>query len=619
MRLAQFVSARLSLRAVVWISLVAAILIALAEPYAFLFLTPPTPVVLLSALAVYLHRRRWADGLMFAIPLILAEEVERGFGAPLLGTLALPILILTGRACLAMVLASSCLGLLMAGVYLKDTFAGSPLTWHDFKFFFLRFQDNVGVMATQPTLVMFAGAILGAIGTAVWAAWCWDQRSNAKPVTTSARLCSALLALSAIVWSTQQMQREVEKVVASGIWNIAVPLDATIAPLSRFAAMISSQPAWQPKPTSTAEFVRFAGNAAARSGPLHSPADIVVILQESQFNPATIAGCPPELCRLAIFDPADSIVAQGPLRVHVFGGGTWLSEFALATGVPHTAFGTAGGFAPFNIAPGVRRSFVLSLKAAGYRTVAIYATRGGMMNGRAAYRSYGFDAFYGAEDLGLSGAFDTPDHVIHAAARRVLAQERAQGAPVFLFVQTIFNHAEHGIGLQRVPETLLRKAHASFAARREAESVADYVWRTQEFAREMAVTRAAVLNSGRPAVLAWFGDHQPPFGSALALRSRIRSFAGTAGRFPPKFQTWYQVQSNMGSPPRIGAERQVLDIVFLPGLLAQAAGIRFDDWIASNVAARQGCDGLLEECTRPEIRDAYLTHLMSDLHAFELP
>jgi hypothetical protein len=305
------------------------------------------------------------------------------------------------------------------------------------------------------------------------------------------------------------------------------------------------------------------------------------------------------------------------MQVHVFGGGTWLSEFAFSDGVPHTTFGAAGDFAPFNVAPGTHRSFVRSLKAAGYRTVAVYPVRGGMMNARQAYAGYGFDRFLDSDELGLSGSLFTRDDDMHAAAQRVLAEERRHHEPVFLMVVTIFNHGEHGVRMARVPSALVAQASAHFEGA-AATNVADYVWRTREFARVAGLTRTAVLDAGRPAVLAWFGDHQPPFANALALRDRIRSVPTAAGVVPARYQTWYQVSSNAGNLPRDVSLRP-LDIVFLSGLLAQAAGVRLDDWLAANVTAREECGGLLQECARPASREAYLSYLWTDLKAFELP
>jgi hypothetical protein len=62
-----------------------------------------------------------------------------------------------------------------------------------------------------------------------------------------------------------------------------------------------------------------------------------------------------------------------------------------------------------------------------------------------------------------------------------------------------------------------------------------------------------------------------------------------------------------------------LDLVFLPGLLAQAAGAPIDDWLAANISARTQCAGLLEACRTPGVREGYLSYLWDDLKEFALP
>ncbi len=167
--------------------------------------------------------------------------------------------------------------------------------------------------------------------------------------------------------------------------------------------------------------------------------------------------------------------------------------------------------------------------------------------------------------------------------------------------------------MHRVPPELVERASAAFPHRPDAENIADYVWRTRELQRVMAATRRTVLG-GWPAVLAWYGDHQPPFGTAPGLLPKIGALTPRA---PARFQTWYEISSNLPAPPPRSAAP--LDIAFLPGLLAQHAGVPLDDWLAANVTARELCGGLLYECRDPQVRNAYLSHVGNDLKAFTLP
>ena len=559
-------------------------------------------------------RRRLVDAIALALPPLAGYWVDADVGAHALVVACLVPYLLTLRPLFAAVAGSTMVALLLTGIRLKQRFAGTTLTWQDIHFFFLQFADNVAVMASQPTLLAYAG---GAVGLAVLAcvlAWRWNppgHPASRLPRAVTALLGAPLIALCAGLVATKASQLS----TAGDAWIVG---EGQLGrPVLTFFATAFLEPRWEVADTDTGEFRRESRKLLS-DGTQAVPADIVVFLQESQFNPAAIAGCPDSLCALDAFQARVDTVARGPLQVHTFGGGTWKSEFSFETGVPHTAFGPGGEFAPFNIAPGTHRSFARSLRAAGYRTIALYPTRGGMMNGRAAYAAYGFDEFLDASAQGLSGDYDTPDALVHAAARRILERERTHGQPVFLFVLTIFNHAEHGVHMERVPAELIAAASASFGSPKEAESVADYVWRTRAFERELALTRSAVLGTSRPAVLAWFGDHQPPFANAISLRQRMRSMPTESGTVPARYQTWYEVTSNRphpiaGQPPR------AVDIVFLPGLLAQAAGAPLDDWLVANVSARAQCGGLLESCRTPAVREAYLSYLWHDLKAFELP
>ena len=566
-----------------------------------------------AALVAYVGRRRAADALVLALPPLAGPWVDAEVGSHALLVACLLVYLVTLRPRFAAVAGSVATALLLAGIRLKQQFAGTPLTWQDVRFFFQRFADNVGVLATQPTLVWYALAALGVAIAGCIAAWRWNPpgRRTGWP----APIAAVVLAVLLVAHSGGLVAKEVSKLSTSGAWFVDEGL--LQRPALTFFATASLEPRWSVASTDTTAFRRDSQGFLSPWSRT-TPADIVVFLQESQFNPAALAGCPASLCGLAAFEAGRGTIAHGPLQVHVFGGGTWLSEFAFHTGVPHDAFGPAGEFVPFSISPHVSRSFARSLKAAGYRTVALYPTRGGMMNGRTAYAGYGFDEFLDASQLGLPEAWGTPDALVHEAARRVLARERERDQPVFLFVLTIFNHAEHGVDMDRVPARLRAEAEGAFAAADEARSVADYVWRSREFEREMALTRAAVLGTPRPAVLAWFGDHQPPFANAVTLRERMRSLPAAHGTVPAKYQTWYHVSGNR---PGQGAADppQALDLVFLPGLLAQAAGAPVDDWLAANIWARTQCAGLLEACRTPQGRETYLSYLRGDLGEFGLP
>ena len=598
----------------VWGGLVAGLLLAAGWPYFYLFEYIAGPVVLGAAVVGYLPRRRWGDALWLALPAAAASFIEPGTATRVLVCLALPCFAWTLRPRFAVAVAASVMAVLLAGVHLKLEFAGTRLTWQDLRFFLLEFGDNVTVLGSQPTLLLYAGLVLLVLAGFLYAAWASD--AGAAVVAPQARWLTAVLALVLAAWNGHVLEVGATRLRQLGQWNTGLVAQIPSFPFARFLESVAIRTAWTEPLRATERFASDARERLRTGGAAGRPADIVVFLQESQLNPAMLEGCPSDLCSLPAFGADPRTRAYGPLRVHVFGGGTWLTEFAVATGVPHTSFGEGGDFAPFTVAPGIRRSFVRSLRDAGYHTVAIYPVRGGMMNARKAYQAYGYDRFLDSDDLGLSDGFQVSDQAMHAAALRVLEQERRQGKPVLLFVVTIFNHSEHGVKLERVPAGWVAQVKQRFAAGHDAEKLADYLWRTREFGRAFEQTREAVLGGSQPAVLAWFGDHQPPFTGALAARGAGQ---GPAAAAPARMLTWYQVSSNRPPTDAPPARPSALDVAFLPGVLAEAAGVPLDDLLAANVTAREQCGGLLRECARPEVRDSYLSHVWRDLKAFELP
>src|SRR3546814_664393 len=161
--------------------------------------------------------------------------------------------------------------------------------------------------------------------------------------------------------------------------------------------------------------------------------------------------------RRAMFTPDSRTLAHGLLGLHNFGGGTWVSEFALITGLAHTLFGNAGLYAPYNLAPLVQFSIAKSLKAQGYRVVGLYPTSADFLNGSNAYHAYGFYALYDGVDLGLP--WHARDEQVFDLFWKLYQQEKQAhpGQPLFFMVLTLHQHGPHMDALR----TLRSEEHTS--------------------------------------------------------------------------------------------------------------------------------------------------------------
>ncbi len=353
--------------------------------------------------------------------------------------------------------------------------------------------------------------------------------------------------------------------------------------------------------------------AAAQGLPSNRPPpypDIVQVLEESTFDPANFTDCSVPACRAAMFKTDARTRGSGVLRTHTFGGGTWVSEFASLTGMPQDIFGPGGMYAPYVLAPHVRDSLPQLLRRLGYRTIAIYPTVGSFINGRNAYRDYGFDHLYDVNELGLV-EWEESDRQMFAAAKRIYDKVKRPGQPVFIMILTLNQHGPH----DEDPMSSLPPAFRHLLPGLKpavALNFDTYLARLHDSDLAMRALEHDFLDRPQPTVLMPFGDHQPSFGGMI--RDLPRSL-------PPALQpyrdylTYYMVKSNFAGPalPRY----PMLDIAFLPGMVLRAGGLPQDAYFAASSRLRDRCDGRYDDCTVPGLLPSYYAWVFDRLHVYE--
>lgn len=269
--------------------------------------------------------------------------------------------------------------------------------------------------------------------------------------------------------------------------------------------------------------------------------DLFFILQELTFDPRMVE---PEYEPHTLF--SRHLPLSGPLKVHTFGGGTWLSEFSLVTQIRPQEFGD-GGWYVFHQLPGrIKRSLFTQLKDLGYRTVVIYPVPGFFLNARQFYKSIGVDEFEDPASLGISTGWDwkIPDSKFYDAA--IKKAEETPSQPVVVLLLTINQHGPHD-------------AERPFA---------DYLSRFEQSDSAYGDFLGKLTARKHRAGVVAFGDHQPEF---------------TKGLFPeeaPRQLTHYEIRcvnfACQGEPKkRIGDDQ--LDITRLAPTALEHFGFDMDD------------------------------------------
>lgn len=509
-------------------------------------------------------------------PFALAWQVQTHPVASWMTTTLFCLLLLSsGRLLFSLVLVALSCGVVILSSRIKINYLGTPLTLADVTFFTRNVSENVVLFKSYPALglmIIGAGAIIVGGGFLLWKLE--RKRGTGARIAAAASLLSlagcALMDDSAYTpISRRPAMLHNDLSVGNGFTHLqkfkATGEGSGADLLEIFATDASTEPTLPE---------RVADN---RFKPTQVPADagrrpdIFAILEESTFDPRLLVACDrrPE-CDSPLFKPNLQNEQSGALFVHNGAGGTWLSEFAFLTGFDWRSFGPAGAHAPTTLAQRVTNPLPKHLQKLGYQTIAFYPVAGNFLNARSAYHSYGFEHFIATDDLGIKTDWKhtTDSELFDKALDRI--EKIRDGRPVFIFLLTIRNHGPHA-------EQIADLDHSVPATMQNLPPpLIDYLFRLEESASALQALRQRWLDSPRPRVLAWFGDHQPLF----AVQSKISEqyMTNLLPQQRPSSEhlhnlTWYALSSNTPTPPGAAQRSKPLDLAYLHAELLAFSGL----------------------------------------------
>ncbi|HXE65501.1 MAG TPA: sulfatase-like hydrolase/transferase [Rhodanobacteraceae bacterium] len=541
-------------------------------------------------------------------PMDEQTTIECVFAFLILAGLVLFAIAASGRFAFGLFAGSLPMLLLVIAANLKFQYLSTPLLAPD-----LLYYANAEIAQTllrYPFIIAAVVAALLLVPLLLVLLWRGDFRPGPTVATRSARafgIAAALVLLAVTLYPRGPFASVYDK----GMWE-AMNDESFVAD---FVVSIRnahvSEPSFTPADATRDDWHDLAaGGTASRQKP-----DIVAVLEESTFDPRMLTACTSKLCDVGMFKPDANTIAHGWMNVHTWGGGTWTSEFAFLSGLPHTLFGPAGIYAPFNLAPRIRYTLPRLLDTDGYRTVGIYPTDGDFMNGRDAYADYGFDAFYGGQELGLD--WGATDAQVFAALQRVFKMEKAKagGKPLFVFVLTLYQHGPHMTPFKEMPAPYDKPLFPGKLAPGDASlddwlnlNLTNYLQRVSMSSTAMAQLETFLRGDDRPVLLLHFGDHQPSFDGAInALAKSVPPQVPDA-----QYTTYYMLKGfNL---PIHREDYPVLDIAYLGSLLLDAANLPRDPFFVANTLLRDRCDGHDLDCRNAALRDSYRAYVFGNLH-----
>src|SRR5438309_2067949 len=296
-------------------------------------------------------------------PLTEATWIERGFSATLIVATIVLLAFLTRRLIFAFALPVVLFGGVLISSYMKFHYLTTPLLAPDLVYFVNRDLLEVATRYPPIMIAIITAAIL--IPGIIVLAWRWDRPMLLARVRMPQRrwlrwggVALALVVLGLAAWPRGPFAGVFEK----GMWQAMndksyitdfytsfYQTQIIIPPFVKDeeSALLWTQPDAENPPAC-------APPACIAAKPLKEAQehpDIVAVLEESTYDPTMLKVCKlPEVCKRKLFAPDGRTRAHGLLTVHVWGGGTWTSEFALMSGLDHLTFGDAGLYARYTLA-----------------------------------------------------------------------------------------------------------------------------------------------------------------------------------------------------------------------------------------------------------------------------
>jgi phosphoglycerol transferase MdoB-like AlkP superfamily enzyme len=558
-------------------------------------------------------------------PLNEATGVDRLFSLTLLIAFVALIAVLTRRLIFTLALAVILFGGVLISSYMKFHYLTTPLLAPDLVYFVNR--DLLEVATRYPPIMIAIITAVILIPTLLTLAWRWDRpillAGIAQPRRRYARIGGIILSIAvlllaawprgpfAAVFDKGMWQAMNDKSYITDFYTSFYQTQVVIPPF------VGEKSGLQWTQDDSENPVTCALAACAPAKPFKEAQDhpdIVAVLEESTYDPVMLKVCTLPECKRKMFVPDGRTRAHGDLTVHVWGGGTWTSEFALMSGLDHMSFGDAGLYAPYNLAPRINNSMPRVLRDAGYRTIAIYPMSGNFINARNAYQNYGFDAFYDGQDYGLS--WESSDSDLFQVFNQIYDKEKQVNGkqPLFVMMLTLRQHGPHMTPLKTLTAPYNKPLfQGKFAPKGLDEwmnlNLGNYLSRLNGSDIAMGNLEKKLLDGDRPVLLFHFGDHQPSFDGAM--RGLDKNLPAAAG--DPNFITYYMLKTNYPTPRKYGEAE--MDLSFAPSLILDAASVKKNEFFEANALMRERCGGFYLNCAKKMILDSYHNYIFYQLGA----
>lgn len=331
----------------------------------------------------------------------------------------------------------------------------------------------------------------------------------------------------------------------------------------------------------------FAG--AAVCAPRSKPPHIVLIHQESLVPPSLFPQLQYDHALDKFFLSDDDRLHR--LRVETYGGGSWVTEFALLTGISTKAFGDMRMFVQVLMNGRLKDTLPQSLENCGYRTLMLFPMSNGFVSLDKFYHSIGFEKILDREAQGAPTTKERDRFYFQNMLTEMDQHFKSSAKPMFVYVQTMASHGPYSSAY--MPEENVAgggpgtSADMSEFLRREAMAQRDGDFLMDELKRRFP---------DEPIIVVRYGDHQPSATYDLIDRTWGDNSPdiGEGGKPGPYITYYAMLGQNYPLPPL--PVYDPLDIAYLGTVMLEAAGLPLSEAQLERKRLMVACQGRYFGC-----------------------
>jgi hypothetical protein len=322
--------------------------------------------------------------------------------------------------------------------------------------------------------------------------------------------------------------------------------------------------------------------------PASRPPHIILIHQESVVPPHYFPSVSYDRRIDSLFTSFDGEVHK--LRVETYGGGSWLTEFSVLTGLSAGSLGGLRQFAQTIMAGKVRETLPQALARCGYRNVAVHPMLRAFLGIGRFFEAVGIHRMLDAKDQGAVIDFER-DRVYYANALAELEHHlKSSHVPLFLFVETMATHGSYDYVYR--PEDDVPGGGPG-----TSPELHEYLRRVsmahQDYAHLLAELRARFPSERF--LIVQYGDHQPLVTLPLLGFGDVYVEDVMQSGNEAALLTYYAVDGVRHQPPPL-PRLDALDVAYLGTIVLDAAGLPLSDAYRERKRLMVKCKGRHHGC-----------------------